>query len=180
MERTSLLYHHNGTPQVVNIESSSPVAEAVIIIICYLFGVGYNLIIIITILHTHSLRTCSFYIMLLQVCISCLLDCLTTESIAFSFVLSEAPSCGFSAIVFHLFLLVHSSSIGLVVLERTLSLKIQPLPGKACLGGILVSSVFGFVFVSPSLWMAEVHYFPNRYQLIYSQFWSKQTYKSIN
>ncbi|XP_046661200.1 uncharacterized protein LOC124354629 [Homalodisca vitripennis] len=163
MEKTSLVYNKNGTLHIVSADLSPSLSSAVILVISFLLGVSYNLIVTTAILSNKRLRRSPFHEVLVLICTTCLLDCLMTESLAFGFVLgSRTDFCRTSAVVFLIFLFAHSASLSLLCLERTFTLREQPVAVKVCMAGALSIWILGLLLVSPLFSTLDIHYFPNR------------------
>lgn len=158
-----LYYAQNGTIQIFQEDLTSPIATAFIILICFLLGVIYNFLVIAAVIGNKKLRTSSFYPIIVQVTLICFLDSIIIESFAFGFLFNRDKKwCPFSASVFHLFLLMHSLTVSLLCIERTLHLHKIVLLMKSCVFGFLGFWLFGFLFTVPALVMSEISFFAER------------------
>lgn len=158
-----LYYSKNGTVEILSQDSPPPIFSFFITIFCFLCGVSHNLIVLSAVLSNKKLRSSSVHQMLALVSLTCLLDCLTNESAAVGQLVNDVISwCSLSALLFVLFLLLHTAALALFCMERTFTLYELPLAIGTCLLGEASVWLFAFFFTLPLLAAGEVHYFRNR------------------
>lgn len=157
------VYSRNGTLEVIVEDLLFPVASGIIIVLCLLAGVCYNLLVIGAIVTSKTSRRSSFHLALLFICVICLLDCVINESLAFGFLYDLGPSaCVSSAVAFHVFLLAHSSALSLLFIERALEHQGYSVSVRMSLGGVLTSWTSVIVLSSALIASSDVHFFSNR------------------
>lgn len=166
--QTTILIDNAGFVHKLHEESPWPIASSVIISIFFLLGFTFNFTLLVTIILYKELRNVVFNIIIVFITIACLLDCVINEITAIVFLLSwrwiaSTWWCESSAATFLFILIIQTSGICLLCLERYLALKEKYLDMKETFTCIVSCWIFGIVSVIPiCVGNSPVNYFPSR------------------